>query len=98
VKRADAPKLLEYSWSGSDLRWELEPRAGGTRLRLSHKIDRRFIAWGAAGWHICFDVLDHLLAGEPLGRMVGPPVMQFGGWQRLTAEYGKQFGVEAPSW
>jgi hypothetical protein len=22
--------------------------------------------------------------------------MQFGGWQRLNAEYAKQFGVEAP--
>ena len=25
IKRADAPKLLEYSWGGQDLRWELEP-------------------------------------------------------------------------
>src|SRR5262249_42896413 len=29
VKRAEAPKLLEYSWGGNDLRWELEPLAGG---------------------------------------------------------------------
>jgi hypothetical protein len=53
---------------------------------------------GAAGWHICFDVLDRLLAGQPIGRIVGPEAMQVGGWQRLLAEYGKQFGVEAPSW
>src|SRR3954467_1030037 len=26
VKRAEAPRLLEYSWGGGDLRWELEPR------------------------------------------------------------------------
>ena len=56
-------------------------------------IDRGFISWGAAGWHICFDVLDRLLAGEPIGRIVGPEVMTFDGWQRLTAEYAKQFGV-----
>jgi len=96
VTRAEVPRLLEYRWGGNDLRWELEPRGGGTRLTLWHNIDRGFIAWGAAGWHICFDVLDRYLAGEPIGRMVGPETMKFSGWQRLTAEYAKQFGVEAP--
>src|SRR5260370_13523559 len=90
VMRADAPKLLEYS----DIRWELDPFCGGTRLTLWHNIDRRFISWGAAGWHICFDVLDRLLNGTPIGRMVGPEAMQFGGWQRLNAEYAKQFGMK----
>ena len=59
VKRADAPKLLEFNWGGQDIRWELEPLgASGTRLTLWHNIDRRFISMGAAGWHICFDVLE----------------------------------------
>src|SRR4051794_2583771 len=54
VKRADAPRLLELNWGGQDLRWELEALgSGGTRLTLWHDIDRRFIAMGAAGWHIC---------------------------------------------
>lgn len=92
VARADAPKLLEYQ----DLRWELEPLGSGTRLTLWHNIDRRFVAWGAAAWHICFDVLDHLLRGTPLGRIVGIDAMKFEGWQRLTAEYGKQFITETP--
>ena len=39
-----------------------------------------------------------LLAGEPIGRIVGPEAMKFGGWQRLNAEYAKQFGVETPGW
>lgn len=99
VKRADAPKVLEFSWGAQDLRWELEPmKAGGTRLTLWHNIDRRFISMGAAGWHICLDVLDQLLLGQPLGRTVGVEVMKFEGWQRLNAEYAKQFGVELPSW
>jgi uncharacterized protein YndB with AHSA1/START domain len=98
VKRADAPKVLEFNWGGQDIRWELEPLGSGTRLTLWHNIDRRFISMGAAGWHICFDVLERLLAGEPIGRMVGPDAMKFGGWQRLNAEYAKQFGVAAPSW
>ncbi len=93
VTRAEAPRLLEYG----DMRWELEPIVGGTRLTLWHNIDRRFISWGAAGWHIGLDVLDRLLAGEPIGRIVGGDVMRFEGWQRLVAEYAKQFGAETPN-
>ncbi|MEI9936221.1 MAG: SRPBCC family protein [Pseudomonadota bacterium] len=97
VKRAEAPKLLEFNWGGQDIRWELEPLAGGTRLTLWHNIDRRFIAMGAAGWHVCFDVLTRLLDGQPIGRIVGPEAMKFEGWQRLHAEYAQQFGAETPN-
>jgi len=90
VTRADAPKVLEYD----GMRWELEAFGDGTRLTLWHNIDRRFIAWGAAGWHICFDILERLLAGEPIGRIVGAEAMKFEGWQRLNAEYARQFGIE----
>jgi uncharacterized protein YndB with AHSA1/START domain len=90
VTRADAPELLEYG----DIRWELAALDGGTRLTLWHKIDRRFVSWGASGWHICFDVLDHLLSGTPMGRMAGHEFMKSGGWQRLNAEYAKQFGMK----
>jgi uncharacterized protein YndB with AHSA1/START domain len=94
VMRADAPKLLEYNWGGGNLRWELEPLAKGTRLTLWHNIDSRFISWGAAGWHICFDVLERLLAGAPIGRIAGMETMKFDGWQRLTAEYARQLDVK----
>ena len=94
VTRADAPKVLEYD----DTRWELEAFGGGTRLTLWHKIDRRFISMGAAGWHICFDVLDRLLSGTPIGRIAGGDAMKFGAWQHLNAEYARQFGVETPAW
>ena len=97
VTRADAPKALEYNWGGFDMRWELEALGGGTRLTLWINIDRRFISMGAAGWHICFDVLDRLLAGQPIGRIVGHDAMKFGDWQRLNAEYAKQFGIETPN-
>jgi hypothetical protein len=76
------------------MRWNLEPRGNGTRLTLWTNIDRRFISMGAAGWHICLDVLDHLLDGDPLGRIVGPDALKFGGWQKLNAEYAKQFAGE----
>ncbi|HEX8892968.1 MAG TPA: SRPBCC family protein, partial [Terriglobales bacterium] len=94
VTRADAPELLEFG----DIRWELEPLASGTRLTLWHNIDRRFICWGAAGWHISFDVLARLLAGEPIAQIAGTDAMKFDGWQRLVAEYARQFGVEPPKW
>jgi uncharacterized protein YndB with AHSA1/START domain len=97
VTRADAPRVLEYKWGDFDIRWELEPLGGSTRLTLWTNIAQRFIAMGAAGWHICFDVLDHLLGGVPIGRIVGPEAVKFG-WQRLNAEYAKQFGIEAPNW
>jgi len=97
VTRADAPKALEYNWGGFDIRWELEGSHGGTRLTLWHNINRRFISMGAAGWHICLDVLDHLLDGNPIGRIVGGDATKFD-WQRLNVEYAKQFGIEAPNW
>ena len=98
VSRAEPPKLLEYNWGDKDLRWELEPSGGGTRLTLWHNIDRGYISMGAAGWHICLDVLDHLLNETPLGRMVAGDAIKFGSWQRLNAEYAKQFGVETANW
>jgi len=94
VTRADAPRALEYKWGGFDMRWELEPVGGGTRLTLWTNIARPYISMGAAGWHICLDVLDHFLSGTPIGRIAGPEAMKVGGFQRLNAEYARQFGVE----
>jgi uncharacterized protein YndB with AHSA1/START domain len=99
VKRADPPKALEYNWGGWNMRWELEPLGGGgTKLTLWADINKGYISMGAAGWHVCFDVLDRLLSGEPIGRIAGPPAMQVDGWQQLLAEYSQKLGVEAPRW
>jgi hypothetical protein len=89
VTKADAPRLLEFG----NIRWELDPLEEGTRLTLWHSIGRRYVTWGAAGWHICFDVLDHLLNGAPIGRISGPDQMKFD-WHRLVGEYAKQFETE----
>jgi len=94
VTRAEAPRVLEYGWGGNDIRWELEPMAGGTRLTLWHSIDRRYVAMGAAGWHICFDVLARLLDGHPIGRIVAGDARPVG-WRRLHTEYAAQFGLDA---
>jgi hypothetical protein len=92
VTRVEAARILEFH----DIRWELEGLGSGTRLTLWHSIDRRFISWGAASWHICLDVLDRLIADDPIGRLVGGDAMKCDGWQRLNAEYAKQFAVERP--
>ncbi len=94
VTEADPPKTLAYG----DIRWELETVGEGTRLTLWTDIDRRFISWGAAGWHISLDVLDRLLAGDPIGNIAGADIMKFEGWKRLNAEYAAQFGVKTPNW
>ncbi len=92
VTRVEPPSLLEFG----DMRFELEAFGNGTRLTLWHSIDRRFISWGAAGWHICFDVLDRRLGGQPIERIAGADAMKLTGWRQLNAEYAKQFGVETP--
>lgn len=94
VKRAVPATLLEYTWGESTLRWGLQPLGAGTRLTLWHNIERKFISMGAAGWHICFDVMERFLADEPIGRIVAGDAMKFD-WQRLNAEYAAQFGVKA---
>jgi uncharacterized protein YndB with AHSA1/START domain len=97
VTRADAPEVLEYNWGDHSMRWDLEAAGNGTRLTLWTQIGRRFIAMGAAGWHIAFDVLDRLLSGNPMGRFVGPEAMKFGGFRRLIGEYAQQFSNETPN-
>lgn len=87
VNRAEAPLHLELE----DLKWELERLEDGTRIKLFHNIGKNYIAMGAAGWHICIDVLDMHLAGTPMGRIVGKEAWNFTEWQRLLKEYEEQF-------
>jgi len=94
VARAEEPRLLEFHWGDGNLRWELEPVEGGTRLTLWAQIGRRWVALGAAGWHLCLDVLDRFLGGAPIGRIVGPAAFGVPGFQRLHREYAAMFGVE----
>jgi hypothetical protein len=68
-----------------------------TRLRTAENRTRKAWQHGAAGWHICFDVLDRLVSGTPIGHIVAGEAMKFG-WPRLNAEYAKQFSIETPNW
>ncbi len=95
VTRAEPYKVLVYNWGDQDVRWELEAIEGGTRLTLWATIARGYVAMGAAGWHICFDVLGRLLGGDPIGRIVGKAAFA-AGLPQLQAEYARLFETESP--
>jgi uncharacterized protein YndB with AHSA1/START domain len=70
VVAVDPPRLLEYTWAGELLRWELEPVDGGCRLVFTCVFDDRAMAAGdGAGWHAALDSLEAALDGRPLERI-----------------------------
>jgi uncharacterized protein YndB with AHSA1/START domain len=92
VLRAEAPTLLEYTWGDDRLRWELEPSGDGTRLTLRHTPAKPDMdAAVAAGWHICFGVLRHLLDGDPIGVIRGRDALDHG-WDELRDGYAAKLG------
>jgi uncharacterized protein YndB with AHSA1/START domain len=94
VLRAERPSLLEYSWGGDLLRWELAATAVGTRLTLRHTLeDRAWVPKVAAGWHLCLVVAEHLLDGEPIGPIRGEDARDYG-WDELRDRYAGKLGIE----
>jgi uncharacterized protein YndB with AHSA1/START domain len=83
----DPPRLFEYTWSGTVLRWELAPADGGTLLVFTHVFDDRpGAASFAAGWDACVAALRAVLDG------VEPPPPD-----RMVAEhedYVRRFGLD----
>jgi len=91
VRRAEPPVLLEYSWGDDLLRWELTPTGTGTRLTLRHTLRTPEVEDKvAAGWHICFDQLDKVVAGQPVTAIRGHEAMEHG-WEDLRARYAAKF-------
>ena len=83
VTRAEPPTLLEYTWGTDELRWELAAIGAGTRLTLRHRVGSRAdLARAAAGWHLCLDVLDRLLGGDPVAPIRGRDALDQG-WTEL---------------
>ena len=83
VTVADVPRTLQYTWGDDLLRWEV----GEGRLTLRHTVDERETAYDvAAGWHLCLDVAEHLLAGDPVEPIVGTKALDHG-WQELRDGY-----------
>jgi uncharacterized protein YndB with AHSA1/START domain len=96
--RWDPPGLLEYTWEGEVLRWEVRPWGGGSELTLLSRFDEvGKAARDSAGWHICLDLLEASLAGTP-----APEDLAAQG-PALLRRYAKLYGPEAstlgpPDW
>lgn len=93
VLTAEEPKLLEMTWGGDLLRWELEPSPTGTTLTLrhSHPTEEVPAPAVAAGWHLCLAVLGRLLDGRPVGVIRGQAAMAYG-FAELREGYAKELG------
>jgi uncharacterized protein YndB with AHSA1/START domain len=87
-------ELLEHSWAGDVLAWELSDEEDGTRLTLRHTLsDAAMTSAVAAGWHLCLDVADSALAGQATAPVRGMEAMNHG-WTDLNARYAAELGVE----
>ena len=94
VRRADPPKVLEYTWGSDLLRWDLTPTATGTRLVLRHTVaGEDWVPKVAAGWHLCLVVADTVLDGRPIAPIRGGDALNYG-WQSLHDQYADRLGIE----
>jgi uncharacterized protein YndB with AHSA1/START domain len=93
VTRTDRPSLLEYTWGTDIVRWTLAPIGSGTRLKLEHTVgDQEWIPKVAAGWHLCLDVADRLLDGQPMEPIRGDDARNYG-WERLHDAYAERLAT-----
>jgi uncharacterized protein YndB with AHSA1/START domain len=90
VLRMDPPRLLELRWGPDLLRFEVEPRQGGSILTLLDTLEELGkAARDGAGWHECLDWLEaHLDGVEP---SFGPGQR----WGELHPSYVEAFGPAA---
>ena len=69
----------------------------GTRLTLRHTVeDRQWVPKVAAGWHLCLDVAEHLLDGDPVGPIRGADARNYG-WDELNEAYAAKLGLDVSS-
>jgi hypothetical protein len=86
----DPPTLLELTWGGDRLRFELSPHGNGTTLHFTVWLDALGKATrDGSGWHQCLDSLDRWLAGDASRPDDGDR------WRSLRDVYAERFGPEA---
>ena len=64
VLAVEEPRELAFTWGDETLRFELTPRAGGTRLVLIDELPAGAAARNAAGWDTCLDKLAGIDPGD----------------------------------
>jgi uncharacterized protein YndB with AHSA1/START domain len=90
VVEADPPRLLVARWHGETLRFDLEAEGDFAVLRFSHTFEgREFAARSAAGWDRCFERLEALLRGGPVGERESLAL-----WPHVHERYAEEFGVD----
>jgi uncharacterized protein YndB with AHSA1/START domain len=86
----EPPSLLELSWGGDRVRFELTPEGDGTRLVFTATMEELGKATrDGAGWHQCLDSLERGLADAP----ARPDDSDR--WRALRDVYAERFGPEA---
>ena len=88
----DPPRLLEFTWGEESMRFELEPRDGGTRLVFINTFtDVAKAARDATGWDFCIGNLERRLAGDAGEAFTNAK------FDPVFGEYAAAFGAEASS-
>lgn len=84
---------LTHKWGDDLVEWLIEP----SRLIVQMKVAQpEYVSFYAAGWQVCFAVLDAVLRGEDQPRIVGMDAMDHG-WRELNERYADQLGIEVPT-
>lgn len=95
VLEVESGRLLVHYWGDNLLRWELETTESGTRLTLRHSAtEKGWLPVFAAGWHMCLVVADRLLAGRPVGPIVGMATKDYG-WDQLHDQYAENLNIDS---
>jgi uncharacterized protein YndB with AHSA1/START domain len=69
VTELEPPRRFSFLWGEDHLHFQLAPSARGCRLTFTVILDAQDkAARDGAGWHVCLDGLERLLAGEKPGR------------------------------
>ncbi len=90
VTLSDPPNVLEGTWYGERLRFELQRDAEGCRLVFTHAIgERETAARTAAGWDRCLARFEALLAGEQLSEADSLQL-----WPEVHERYAIAFDVD----
>jgi len=90
ILELDPPHLLAFDWGGQLFRYELQADGDGCLLRFTHVFDDRGDgAQHAAGWEVCFDRFDALLAGGSLSDSES-----LERWPEVHERYAEQFGLD----
>lgn len=90
VTRTAPPHVLEGTWFGDPLRFELRPDGDGCVLVFTHAFeDRDTAARTSAGWDRCFARLDALVAGQSMSE-----AESFADWPAVHERYAKTFDVD----